>query len=186
MLASAVEYDDIELVKSAAAGDAAAFEVLMRRHKGSVFRIAYRMLGNREDAEDVQQETFVRAYRHLRAFRGDAAFASWLHAIASRLCLSHRRSKTPALIITSEELANMPADLSTDPYQCLQHTAAAERVQRVLMLMAPGDRLLMILKYVEGFDHEEIATILHCSSQCSRSRLMRAKRIFKQKFDNME
>ena len=83
--------DTVRLAKAAAAGDAEAFDLLMKRYGDGVFRLALRMLRSREDAEDIQQEAFVRAYRKLHTFRGEASFGAWIYAITARLCLSRRR-----------------------------------------------------------------------------------------------
>ena len=84
-------HDEQQLIAMARAGEVTAFDALLRQHAAAVYRLALRMLGHPEDAEDVQQETFILAYRQLRAFRGEASFATWLYAIAARLCLSRRR-----------------------------------------------------------------------------------------------
>ena len=84
---------DQELVRRAQSGDTNAFDELVARHQERVFSLAYRMLGSPEDAADVQQETFVQAWRNLRKFRQDAAFPTWLHRIAVNLCLSRKRRR---------------------------------------------------------------------------------------------
>src|SRR5450759_5384388 len=82
---------DTELVARAQSGDLNAFDGLINLHQDRVFALAYRMLGNSEDAADVQQETFIQAWRSLHRFRGDAALSTWLHRIAVNICLSRRR-----------------------------------------------------------------------------------------------
>jgi len=173
--------DSAGLVSAAAAGDAAAFDALVHQHSARVFRLALRMLGHRQDAEDVQQETFLRAYRKLHSFRGEAAFSTWLYSIASRLCLSRRRARRP------EEPVNMDvADLCEDPQARLAARELAGRVQRALAALAPSDRLLIVLKHIEELSHEEIAQVLGCSPESSRSRLLRAKRLFRQHYERTE
>ncbi len=176
--------DTVCLAKAAAAGDAEPFDLLMKTYGERVFRLALRMLGNREDAEDIQQEAFVRAYRKLHTFRGDASFGAWIYTITARLCLSHRRS---AARRNQERrpLALLP-DTDHDPQQRLDAADAAARVQQTVDKLSPPDRLLILLKYVEDLSHEEIATILTCSVQSSRSRLARAKRLFREQYEKEE
>jgi RNA polymerase sigma-70 factor (ECF subfamily) len=173
--------ESADLVRAAAAGDAAAFDLLVQRHAVQVYRLALRMLGDPQEAEDVRQETFLRAYRSLRAFRGEAAFGTWLYTIASRLCLSHRRAQRP------EEAAGViVAEIGDDPQERLAAREAAERVQRTLAALAPADRLLIVLKHIEGLNHGEIAQVLGCSPESSRSRLSRARRLFRERYEGME
>ncbi len=175
--------ESARLVEAAAAGDAVAFDDLVRLHGAGVYRLALRMLGNPQDAEDVQQETFVQAYRRLRSFRGEAAFGTWLYAIAARLCLGKLRRRRRH----SEELpGDLPSDPELDPQEHLTSLAAAQRVQRALGALSPSDRLLILLKYVEDLSHEEIAGVLGCSCQSSRSRLLRAKRLFRAHYQELE
>jgi RNA polymerase sigma-70 factor (ECF subfamily) len=169
--------NDLQLAQLAAAGDTGAFDVLMQRHHACVFRLALRALGNREEAEDVQQETFVQAYRKLRSFRGDASFRTWVCAIAVRLCLSRNRrvARRPVQVISQPEVEAAPA---ADP----QEQLAAMEVQQALAKLSPPDRMLLVLKCIEGLEHEEIARVLGCSVESSRSRLSRAKRLFREQF----
>ncbi len=170
--------ENARLVKAAAAGDEAAFDQLVEAHAPRVYRLALRMLGDRQEAEDVQQETFLQAFRHLRSFRGQASFNTWLYTIAARLCL-RRRAKPP-----SEPLPDdLPAYAAED---WESHLAAAARVQRTLAALAPPDRLLIVLRYIEGLDHTQIADVLGCSVESSRSRLSRARRLFREHYERTE
>ena len=86
---------DHELVSRARQGDKQAFDTLVGLHQDRVFALAYRMLGSAEDAADIQQEAFVKAWRSLGKFRGDASFGTWVHRIAVNLCLARKRRKQP-------------------------------------------------------------------------------------------
>lgn len=167
---------DEQLVAQVLAGDLSAFDVLVQRYASRVFRFALRMVACRDDACDIQQETFILAYRHLRGYRGDASMLTWLYVITAKLCISHRRraARRPAMICLDEAQDTAWHDPATDE---------AERVQRALATLAPADRLLIVLKYVEGLSHEEIARVLHCSAESSRSRLTRAKKLFRERFE---
>ena len=181
--ALAIGRENSRLVEAAAAGDATAFDDLVRLHGEVIYRLALRMLGNPQDAEDVQQETFLQAYRRLRSFRREAAFGTWLYAIAARLCLSKLRRR----VHWQEELTNdPPSDPRLDPQERIASLASADRVQRALRSLSPSDRLLIVLKYVESLSHEQIAQVLGCSPESSRSRLVRAKRLFREHYQALE
>jgi RNA polymerase sigma-70 factor (ECF subfamily) len=173
------------LAEAAAAGDAEAFDLLMERYGERVFRLALRMLGNREDAEDIQQEAFLRAYRKLHTFRGDASFGTWLYAITARLCISRARRSQGRRIEVREPVEAL-YDAGHDPEERLAATEAAARVQQTLDRLSPPDRLLILLKYVEDLSHEEIARALGCSVESSRSRLAHAKRLFREQYGEGE
>ena len=179
--------DERYLLAKAQAHEPAAFTALIQGYALPVYRLAYRMLGNHEDAEDVQQETFIHAYHHLAAFRGEAAFGTWLYAIAARQCLNWRRRRAcrPSTSAVDVERACSNRYWDDPEQQCLLDEEA-ERVQRVLAVMAPADRLLIILKYLEGLQHEEIARVLHCSVESSRTRLTRAKKLFRARYEEAE
>jgi len=176
----------LQLVSEAAAGDSAAFDLLVREHGPRVFRLALRMLGSREEAEDIQQETFVRAHRKLRTFRGEAALGTWIYSIAAHLCLSRKRSSTWQREVALEEQPSAVSNPASDPEQVVLARESAARVQQALGLLAAPDRLLILLKYVEGLSHGEIARILGCSVLSSRSRLTRAKKLFRQCYEEVE
>ncbi len=177
--------NDLQLAQLAAAGDAGAFDVLMQRHYACVFRLALRALGSWEEAEDVQQETFVLAYRKLRSFRGESSFRTWVCAIAVRLCLSRNRrvARRPVRVISYPEVESV---LAVDPEEQLTAAAAAIEVQQALAKLSGPDRMLLVLKCVEGLEHEEIARVLGCSVESSRSRLSRAKRLFREQLEGMK
>jgi RNA polymerase sigma-70 factor (ECF subfamily) len=168
------------VVRRAQAGDLAAFDALVHRYAEPVFRLALGMLGSHTEAEDVQQETFIAAYRHLRAFRGEASILSWLYGIAVRLCLQRLRRASRRDTQLNETILE---DCRThNPEQHLLACEEADRVQHALHCLAPADRLLIVLKHLEGLSHEEIAAVLGCSVASSRVRLNRARKLFREHY----
>jgi RNA polymerase sigma-70 factor (ECF subfamily) len=165
------------LVRAAARGDRNAFDRLVQLHAKQVYRVALRMLGNADDAEDVQQETFLQAYRRLSGFRCEAAFGTWLYTIVARLCLSRQRRRA----IRPEEVPAEVAPIAGPEEQFAAREEAA-RVQGALAAMSPPDRLLIVLRYVEQLSHAEIGQVLQCSPESSRSRLSRARRLFRERY----
>jgi RNA polymerase sigma-70 factor (ECF subfamily) len=174
------------LVRAAVDGDRSAFDQLVRLHSPRVYRVALAMLGNREDAADVQQEAFLQAYKKLRSFRGQSSFGTWIHAITARLCLMRRRKVSYRYEELGEDVLLQSGGSGLSPENAAIAAESAERVRRVLGKMTPNDRLLIVLKYVEQLDHKEIAGVLGCSEESSRSRLARAKKLFRGIYGEME
>src|SRR5205814_1279610 len=132
-----VEHNDAELVRQTLCGNTAAYNVLVQRYQRQVYNLAYRMVGNAEDAGDMVQETFIRAYGALHSFRQDASFLTWLYKITSNLCIDHlraRRSKGAlSLDFELEEGREPAADRSTAPEDQVVRGAVGEIVQREVM-----------------------------------------------------
>ena len=173
------ERDEGQLIARALAGQAHAFDALVRDYTPQLYRLAVRMLGDEGEAEDALQETLIRAFRYLNRYRGDAAFGTWLYAIAARVCLTKRRAAKHRLAMVPYDEVQAAVGDTTD--RILQREAG-ERVQQVLNTLPPQDRLLMILRFVEGLSHEEIARVLGCSAVTSRTRLLRARRLFQERY----
>ena len=167
------------LVRLATKGDVRAFDALVSLHQDRVYALAYRMLGDAEDAADVQQETFLQAWRNLRKFRGEAEFSTWLHRITVNLCLSRKRRNE----IASEPLDDHALVYSTEPgpVACLERTETIATVRRVLDAMPAHYRLLIVLRDMEGRSYEETAGILRCSIESVRTRLHKARKLLREK-----
>jgi RNA polymerase sigma-70 factor (ECF subfamily) len=173
-----------DLVAAASAGDLAAFDRLVELHAAAVFRLALRMLGDRQEAEDVQQETFLQAYRRLRTFRGEASFGTWVYAIAARVCLARlRRARRRPEVIPIK--ADQPAP-GADPLEQVSARQTSARAWRALAALSPSERLVILLRYVEGLSHEQVAQVLGCSVQANRARLTRARRAFRAQYGEVE
>lgn len=158
-----------------------AFDMMVARYAEQVFRVALRMLDNEDDARDAQQETFIRIIKQIHRFRGDAALATWMYAITANVCLSWRRRRQRQQTTPIEDI-----DTQTLPGQDPMHQVIAieerEKIERVLQRLAPPDRLLIVLKFIEGLDHRRIAQVLGCSEESSRSRLSLARKQFRRWF----
>lgn len=173
-----LEWTDEQLVFMAQEGQSSAFEALMSRYAPRVFRVAYRMLNNQQEAEDLRQEVFLCAYRRLHSFRGDAAFSTWLYAITVRLCLDRRRKEKRRAAHVEESPLHLEENIA-GPKGVAQDGEEALYVQRTLLKLAPMERMLLVLKFIEGLSHEEIAQVLRCSVESSRTRLKRARQRFR-------
>ena len=166
-------------VELARTGDTCAFDALVCLHQDRVFALAYRMLGNAEDAADVQQETFLQAWRNLRKFRGNSQFSTWLHRITVNLCLSRKRRKG----ISVEPLEDHVFLQSTEPgpVSCLEQTETVATVRRVLNTLPGHYRVLIVLREMEERSYDEIAEILGCSIESVRTRLHKARKLLREK-----
>jgi len=182
---SATEIVDVELpnVEAARAGDIAAFERLVRRYERNVFRIAQNITHNREDAEDVVQEAFLKAYRNLDQFQGQSKFYTWLVRIAVNEALMRLRRRRPEKIVSIDEdiqtdedaIPREIADWSPNPEQLYKQSELREILDKTIQGLPPGFRTVFILRDVEGLSTEETAQALELSVPAVKSRLLRAR-----------
>ncbi|MEO5824185.1 MAG: sigma-70 family RNA polymerase sigma factor [Vicinamibacteraceae bacterium] len=152
------DLDDRALVTAAVAGERAAFDVLVRRHQRAVYGVCYRFAGEHADASDLAQDAFIRAYRGLARFKGEAAFSTWLYRIAVNVCLSRASLKTPPLDpIEPLDLADVRSDRPDDP---LRRTQDAARVKAAIARLPEKQRMTVILRVYHELPHEAIARTL--------------------------
>lgn len=168
-----------DLVARAQSGSVEAFDELMALHQARVYALARRMLGDRDDAADVQQETFVKAWRSLRGFRGDAEFSTWLHRIAVNLCLARKRRREVA--VDGEFIEDRVGEAGESPVACMQRAETAARFRQVLTGMPAHYRALIVLRVIEGRSYEEIAQLLRCSVESARSRAYQARNMLRER-----
>lgn len=175
--------DDRELVRRAQREDKESFEELIRRHQHRVFAVAGGILKRREDVEDIAQQVFVKAYFSLKRFDQRAAFSTWLYKITVNECwdLLRKRKVRPLVYEAdlSEEQARQvisSAEKNKDEPDISDRLEARQRVERLLDGLDERDRLMLILKEVEGFSIEEIAEVLDLNANTVKVRLFRARR----------
>jgi RNA polymerase sigma-70 factor (ECF subfamily) len=162
------------LIERTLAGDDAAFGQLIERHQRSVFNIAYRMLGNREEAGDIAQEAFWRAYRNLGGFDRDRPLAPWLYRIATNLSLNRLRRNPPPTI--SLDALPAVADTSPGPPERLLQAETQNRIRQAILALPPADRTVIELRHFQALSYEEIALVTGASVSSVKSRLFRARR----------
>jgi RNA polymerase sigma-70 factor (ECF subfamily) len=174
---------DCELVARAQAGDRDAFGRLVLQHKESISRVIFRITKNRQDAEDEVQETFLRAYRGLHEFRGNAKFTSWLTRIAvnrALMCLRKRRHRDISLDDAAErEGDSLNRDIPEwrpNPEQRYSQREAHLSLNEELTTLPHGLQSALILKHLYGYTTEEIAKRLEISVAAVKSRVLRARR----------
>jgi RNA polymerase sigma-70 factor, ECF subfamily len=159
---------DDELVRRFQQGQEQAFVELMRRHERRVYNLAYRMLGHPEEARDATQETFLSCFRHLRRFRGDAAFTTWLHRIAVNVCYDGLRKRT-ATATPTDVREPIPAPDHADA------AAASVDVQQALLAVPPEFRAVLIMHEVQDLAVADIAHATDIPVGTVKSRLHRGR-----------
>ena len=152
--------DDAELVRLAQAGSREAFDVIVQRHQRHVYQLCYRFVGSHEDAADLAQDVFVRAYRALRSFKGQSAFGTWLYRIGVNVCLNRKALKT---LRFEPLLAVEPAAISERADAALLRTERAARVRAAVARLPRKQRATLILRTYHELPHDEIARILGSS-----------------------
>ena len=153
--------DDQTLVASALAGDKDAFDQIVERHRRAVYQVCYRFVNNHEDASDLAQETFVRAWKGLRNFRGRAALSTWLYRIAVNVCLNRvgaRRVDVEPL--ETDRFVDPNAEL---PGASLIREERAEAVRRAIAELPEKQRATLILRTYHDMSHQQIADVLGSS-----------------------
>jgi RNA polymerase sigma-70 factor (ECF subfamily) len=162
------------------AGDDHSFAELYSLHKRRIYSLCLRMIGNVAEAEDLTQEAFLQLHRKIGTFRGESAFSTWFHRIAINVVLMHLRKK--GLKVTSLDEAMEPDPDNRRPGRSfgapdLRLSGAIDRLvlHRAIADLPPGYRLMFVLHDIEGYEHNEIATLLDCSIGTSKSQLHKAR-----------
>jgi len=168
--------DDAFLVARARAGDVAAFEQLYRQNVGRAYALCLRMTADAALAEELTQEVFVRAWQQLKTFRGNSAFATWLHRIAVNVVLSERRtrSRRAARITPMRDVAALDA-----PAAPLSPGVRMD-IEEALARLPEGARTVFVLHDVEGYRHNEIAAMTGIAVGTSKAQLHRARRLLRE------
>jgi len=164
-------------IKRARHGDDESFGSLVEAYQKPVFNLCYRMLGNANDAEDAAQESFIRAYRHLRRYNPKRSFATWLLSIASHYCIDCLRKKqlpTMSTAVIPEE--TVPDTAAPNPERKIFSLEKQTEIQTLLEKINPTDRAAIIFRYWYDYSEVEIAEALSLSVSAVKSRLFRARR----------
>ena len=165
------------------AGDARAFERLVATHQHRVFGVALRMLDNAAEAEEIAQETFLRAHGSLAEFRGDAKLSTWLYAIVSRLCLNRLASSDRRVVRPGDETLVRVADAGAGPQAEAERAELEAALHRAIADLPEERRVVVVLRDLEGLAYDEIARVLGLEPGTVRSRLHRARMDLKEKME---
>lgn len=179
---------DWELVQRTRQGDRDAFRELVERYQRKVAALALGMLRNHEDALDVVQETFTKAYQSLERFKGDSSFYTWVYRIAVNLCIDHQRreGKMPQVPVETrdgtgdrgEEFGGILDELPQreDPFQNASNAEIGREISAAISELTPEHRAVILLREVDGLSYEEISRVLDCPKGTVMSRLHYARR----------
>jgi RNA polymerase sigma-70 factor (ECF subfamily) len=178
-----------DLIEKSKQGDLEAFEKLVILYEKQIYNVAYRFVGNHEDASDLAQEAFVRAFNSIKSFRGEASLKTWLYHIVANVCRDElrKRKRQPVVSldapITTEEgeMYRQQEDWSFAPDRICESKEIQETVQKLLGELIPEYRLVLIMREIQGFTYEEIAAQLGCSLGTVKSRINRARHALKNK-----
>jgi RNA polymerase sigma-70 factor (ECF subfamily) len=184
-MAEEVAVSDAMAVEQTLGGDRDAYRVLVERHSRTVYRMAYRMMGNAYDAEDVVQESFLRAYQKLRQFAGNANFGTWVYRIAANYAIDRLRkrnteearrerpSKTDEDSLEVDPLSQV-RDISPSPEQLARSVQLGERMKAALEELSPAERTAIVMRHWDGCGIEEIAEVLKSNSNATKNTVFRA------------
>jgi RNA polymerase sigma-70 factor (ECF subfamily) len=169
-------WTDEELVARSIGGDPDSFNELIHRWERPIYALAYRQLRREEDARDVCQETFLRAYRALHGFRGQAKFSSWLYRIALNLCRDWmRRERRTPVVQAPENVDLMELAAAREPSESIEDRVArndlSRAVERVMALLPEEQRTAIVLKEYHGLTFQEIADLVGCPLSTVKTRL---------------
>lgn len=178
---------EASLVRKAQQGNVEAFEQLVRQHDRAVLRLALHLTGSQEDAQDIYQEAFLRAYRNLHRFRFASSFYTWIYRIVTNLCLDHLRRKKsrrndgmpPASLTGGDEKIlprNPDHQASWGPERAVVRREVREGIDRALAALSPQERLVFELKHNRDLNLKTVAVVLNASEGTVRNALFRATR----------
>lgn len=177
---------DLDIVRRVQAGDVAAFDVLIRRYRERLYGVVYNLTSNREDASDLTQEAFIKAFQSIHRFTGKAAFFTWLYRIAVNSTISHlRKSRLRAFFSLESIDADEP--VARDVIAALTDASGGdrdayvrelqERLNAAMQKLSIKHRTVVTLFEIDGLSHQEIAEVMGCSEGTVRSRLHYAKQL---------
>jgi RNA polymerase sigma-70 factor, ECF subfamily len=176
---------DAEAIELTLGGDRDAYRVLVERHSASVFRLAYRLTGNRHDAEEVVQEAFLRAYQKLEQFEARANFGTWVYRIAANYAIDRMRQKrkedarreepsSRAPESAEQNVMNLLPDEGPSPERLAQNAELRKQLERALDTLTQAERTAFVMRHWEGCGIEEIAMALNSNSGATKNTVFRA------------
>lgn len=175
--------EEYAVIRRVCAGDTDAFEALVTAYQKQVYNLALRTVGNEEDAADMTQEAFLRAYRSLGSFRGDSKFSVWLYRLTTNICIDFLRSRgrRPTVSLTAADEDEEPQELDVaddrfDPVQSLERAELRRAVQRGLASLPEDYRRILMLLELSGLSYAEIGQVLRLEEGTVKSRLFRARK----------
>ena len=175
--------DDKSLVSAAKAGDMFAFEELVARHRDKIYARAYSMMRNEDEALDLSQEAWVKAWQRLKQFQGESSFGTWMTRIVINLCLDqlrrHKRQRAESIEALDEESGGVERQMpvvTVNPTERLERAELRQRIDQALNQLSYAHRTALVLHEFEHMEYKEIAKAMECSIGTVMSRLFYARR----------
>ncbi|MEW5807180.1 MAG: RNA polymerase sigma factor [Acidobacteriota bacterium] len=173
---------ELDLIERARAGDREAFEALMNRYRKDIYHLAYRIAGNHHDADDIAQDTFVKAYLSLKKFRGFSSFRTWIYSIALNTArtVAGREGKSRKVMVplTKETIMMAPERKNAEP-----ETEVKERLAELMRLLPARQREVLLLKIFHGMKHREIARALGITAGAAKANLFHAIKFLRSRLE---
>ncbi len=187
-----MERSDRELIRECRRGSKDAFRVLVERYQRKVLSVATGMLHNRDDAMEVTQEAFVKAYRSLDRFKGESSFYTWLYRIVVNLAIDRRRREKRHGTVALEDRpgggedleADLPSQRLSDPYQQAKSRELGGRIREAIDELTPDQKAAILLREVEGLSYDEISQVMQCPKGTVMSRLHYARKALQEKLSD--
>ena len=184
-MAEEVAVSDAMAVERTLTGDRDAYRLLVERHSRTVYRMAYRMMGNAHDAEEVVQESFLRGYQKLKQFAGNANFGTWVYRIAANYAIDRLRQRNaeearrespskPGEESLEVDPISQVRDMSPSPERLAGSAQLAERMRAALAELSPAERTAIVMRHWDGCGIEEIAAVLKSNSNATKNTVFRA------------
>lgn len=182
-------YSDEELVTRSKNGNLQAFEELVCRYERKIYSVAYRLMGSYDDANDLAQEAFLKAFRAINSFRGDSSFSTWLCRIVTNLCRDELRKRyrisveslDQKICLGDVEIKKQIPSSEPGPEEIYEKHELQQELQDLLTSLSPEFRLAVVLRDLQGFTYQEIAEQMECSVGTVKSRISRARSFLKEK-----
>jgi RNA polymerase sigma-70 factor (ECF subfamily) len=171
-----IDSTDRSLVTRTLAGDTDAYGEMVRRYQGAVFNVCYRLIGERRSAEDLAQDTFIRAYQRLDTFDNQRAFGPWIRRVAANLCYNHLKKKQVMEFSLDEEKDISASTTFRSPEGLLDSKEQSEKVRFALMGLPDHYRIVLELRHFQDMSYEEIAAELDLPLNTAKSHLFRARK----------
>jgi RNA polymerase sigma-70 factor (ECF subfamily) len=177
-----------DLVKKAKNGDVEAFERLVEGYQKKVFNIAYRMLGNYDDASELAQEALIKIYKSLKSFKEESQLSTWIYRITTNVCLDElRKRKNKAVVYIDEkirseddEITRQVEDKQPTPEQRAEQNEVKKAINNAIQSLSQDYKIVIILRDIQGLSYDEIAEILKCPTGTVKSRINRARQSLKE------